>query len=217
VTRYRAQWTELLPKGVAIGESQPDPGDLTVHPDEERVVGQFGPMRRAHFAAGRRCARAAMVELGAPLTAILADDRRPLWPRGWVGSISHTQDYAAAAVAPESLAVSLGIDVERRRPISDPVAERITSKDELAQLRGVDEAAALTVLFSAKEAFYKLQHPISDCFLGFRDVRVDIEGGHELALTLLKDAGGFACGRVFRARYHVADDHVLTAFVLERT
>lgn len=158
-----------------------------------------------------------MLALGGPAAGILVDDRRPRWPSGWVGSISHTDDYAAAAVAPEALAVSLGIDVERRRPISDPVAERITTSEELASLRTHSEPAALTVLFSAKEAFYKLQHPLSDCFLGFRDVRVEIVGAGELALTLLKDAGRFARGHVFRARYYVGEDHVLTAFALERT
>ncbi|MBT8491919.1 MAG: 4'-phosphopantetheinyl transferase superfamily protein [Deltaproteobacteria bacterium] len=212
MTRYLEHWRRLLPTRVAVSEATP--GELEVHPDEESVAERFSEARRSHFAAGRRCARAAMAVLGGDPEPVLASERRPLWPDGWVGSISHTHDYAVAAVARSQHAQALGIDVERRRPISEAVAERITTPAELAALPSAGADGWITVLFSAKEAFYKLQHPLTGTFLGFRDVRVEVEPGGHLQLILLEDVGALSSQRVFAGRFHRADAHVLTTFSL---
>src|SRR5215469_17508082 len=55
--------------------------------------------RIEQFAAGRLCARRALEALGiAGFSLLTAPDRRPLWPAGVTGSITHTAGYAAAVV-----------------------------------------------------------------------------------------------------------------------
>ena len=50
---------------------------------------------------------------GAGNTVILrGPDRAPQWPPGFVGSMTHTARFAAVAVLRESMARSVGIDVE---------------------------------------------------------------------------------------------------------
>jgi 4'-phosphopantetheinyl transferase EntD len=51
----------------------------------------------------------------------MAGDRTPVWPDGVVGSITHTGDFAAAAVAWAADIAGLGIDSEQ---VIDPAAAR---------------------------------------------------------------------------------------------
>src|ERR1700738_5557121 len=74
--------------------------------------------RQREFLAGRRCAKQALQGLGAGSTHVaMAEDRAPIRPGGVVGSITHTGDFAAAAVAWAADIAGLGIDSEQ---IIDP-------------------------------------------------------------------------------------------------
>jgi len=205
---YRDVWRALLPADVAVAEGGPSQ-DVELLGGERELAAPFGPVRRAEFAAGRRCARVAMEELGLGAEPILARGRQPQWPEAVVGSISHSRGYCVAAVGHASAYRAVGIDVERRRPIEPAVAQRIAVPDELA---AVPTAAAALVVFSAKESFYKLQHPVTGVFLGFRDVRVTLDAEGRLAVELLRAAGPLTVGERFEGRYHLGDEHVMTAF-----
>jgi enterobactin synthetase component D len=133
--------------------------------------------RQREFLAGRWCAEQALRCLGAGSTHVaMAEDRAPIWPRGVVGSITHTGDFAAAAVAWAADIAGLGIDSEQ---IIDPAAAR-----DIADVCMVDEATLFkaahgcsfcefcTFVFSAKEAVYKCLFPLTRKFLEFSDVRI---------------------------------------------
>src|SRR6202165_5059978 len=78
--------------------------------------------RQREFLAGRWCAEQALQRLGAGSTHVaMAADRAPIWPDGVVGSITHTGNFAAAAVAWAADIAGLGIDSEQ---IIDPGGER---------------------------------------------------------------------------------------------
>ena len=106
----------------------------------------------------------------------MAEDRAPIWPDGVVGSITHTGDFAAAAVARAADIAGLGIDSEQ---IIDPAAAR-----DIADICMVDEAMLFkaahgrsfcefcTFVFSAKEAVFKCLFPLTRKFLEFSDVRI---------------------------------------------
>jgi 4'-phosphopantetheinyl transferase EntD len=106
----------------------------------------------------------------------MAKDRAPIWPDGVVGSITHTGDFAAAAVAWAADIAALGIDSEQ---IIDPAAAR-----DIADICMVDEATLFkaahgrsfcefcTFVFSAKEAVFKCLFPLTRKFLEFSDVRI---------------------------------------------
>lgn len=83
-------------------------------------------------------------------------------------SISHAAGVVAVLLAPSTY--RLGVDVERRRPQLLRVQTKYLHDDELPMLLPCipDELTALTLLWSAKEALFKLLQPPSQSLLDFR-------------------------------------------------
>jgi 4'-phosphopantetheinyl transferase EntD len=106
-----------------------------------------------------------------------------------VGSITHTDGYCAAVVARTEDARGVGLDAERDVPL-EPVLERTICTP--AEQRWLDSqpqeerGRLVALLFTAKEAFYKCQHPITKTALEFVDV--------ELVVRL--DPGRFEVGHI---------------------
>jgi 4'-phosphopantetheinyl transferase EntD len=147
--------------------------------------------------------------MGLPGSAILVGkDRAPVWPTGIAGSISHTQGLAGAMVCSNSHYRSIGLDIERRSAVDRKLWDLLF--DELEQQRieaatSPDDEAAL--LFSLKEAYYKMQYPLSGMFLDFRDVRVE-DGPNGVWINRLKPlsvaAPAHRAGYVFSGEYVVS-------------
>jgi 4'-phosphopantetheinyl transferase EntD len=167
----------LYAPGVAAAE-RTDPGDpATLFPEERRAVANAVESRVAEFAAGRECARLALTALGRTAGALpRLDDRRAAWPPGTVGTISHTAGLCVAAAAPADRFRGLGLDVERWAAVPETLAATIATPAELAwigRLAPSVRAPALAATFSAKEAFYKCQSPVTGLWLEFHDVEID--------------------------------------------
>ena len=114
----------LLPDPVASEYTRVLDGAEDLFAQEAVAVDRAVPRRRAEFAAGRRCARAALARIGIPPAPLLrGEDREPLWPDGAVGSITHCAGYVAAAVAATEVMLSVGIDAEVHAPDSRRRAE----------------------------------------------------------------------------------------------
>ncbi len=112
------------------------------------------------------------------------DHREPLWPPGVVGSITHTAGYAVAAVALAEAFGGIGVDLERRRPMTD-VKDQIVFGEERSSLEGLAEpelSDRIVAMFSAKESVYKAFFPRIGAFFGFD------------AVSLQPAAGGFHAG-----------------------
>jgi 4'-phosphopantetheinyl transferase EntD len=148
-------------------------------PEEQEHIRAAAAVRRAEFGTARVCARRALSELGvAPAPLVPRADRSPSWPAGIAGSISHTRDRCAVVVARQSYARSLGLDIEAIRTLDEGIDETILTSRELRVLRARPPSrrdGLLMLFFSAKEAFYKCQYPVTGAFLDFRDVELDIE------------------------------------------
>src|SRR5438309_9961231 len=68
-------------------------------------------LRQSIFDMGRACAAELLAELGAGETSVgMAADRSPVWPRGYVGSITHTDDVVGVVVARLAYVRSIGVD-----------------------------------------------------------------------------------------------------------
>ena len=137
-------------------------------------------VRRASGAA-RIVARALLAELGAPPAVELprSASRAPQWPPGFVGSLAHDGEYAAAAVAPAPSIRGVGIDIEPPLPLPEDLLDVIATPGEREQLKGNLVSARL--LFCMKEAVYKATHPIDGVFLEHHDVEVSLASS--VALT----------------------------------
>lgn len=153
-----------------------DAGEL--YPQERDEMTTFGEKRRSEFAAGRLSSKLALAEFGIvnfPLR--INDDRRPRWPEGFVGSISHTHDYCAALVARTTDASAIGFDVERTGRIEEELWDVLFTPCEQERLRALPfarRAISATIVFSAKEAFYKCHFAFSPTWLDFTDVEIDV-------------------------------------------
>ena len=75
-------------------------------------VAGAAPGRMASYLAGRLCAERALAESGAPPGVARDVDGAPVWPPGYIGSITHDASLACAAVLPAHAALGLGIDTE---------------------------------------------------------------------------------------------------------
>lgn len=167
----------LLPQTVVIKERR-IPGDpAELHPAEAEHVARAVPKRVAEFAAGRTCARAALAEFGVrEFTLRAAPDRQPLWPEQFIGSITHTAGFCAAAVAPRASMLAIGLDTEIVGAPTEDIWPTIARPEELAWLQSlpaIERPAAITLLFAAKEALYKCQYPLVGEWLDFHDLRVE--------------------------------------------
>lgn len=139
--------------------------------------------RRAHYLAGRFCARTVLAALEPELASFeveSGEQREPLWPAQVVGSITHTRGFAAAAVGRRATYRGIGIDIERWMKPEAPgtIGRRVAFGDELAcavEATGWPAHEALTLLFSAKESVYKALFPTVGRYFGFAEARVTVE------------------------------------------
>nr|WP_062341642.1 4'-phosphopantetheinyl transferase superfamily protein [Herbidospora sakaeratensis] len=172
----------VLPSGVVWHESFGDPPGVRPLPEEESLVAQAVPRRRAEFATARWCARQALASFGHADVPILSGPKRePLWPKGIVGSMTHCDGYRAAAVAPDGVVASIGIDAEPDQPVPDGVLGAVASPEEqMAVGRLLADRPVVAwdrLLFSAKESVYKAWFPITGRWLGFEDAHVTFGDG----------------------------------------
>lgn len=196
-------------------------------PAERAVVTpSWSEKRRREYEAGRHCARRALSRLTPQLDdaalerGVPSDEERvPCFPSGVAGSITHTgrgESMFAAAAVSRSLR-SLGIDAELHAPLSVDVRQRVLTENEeraLARLgQSEDDVGRLALIaFSAKEAFYKCQYPLTRTFLEFREVELELDlarGSFEL--RLLSSAGPLARGSAHAGRFAAAGALVVSA------
>ena len=167
----------LFPRTVVVRDRR-IPGDAAeLHPAEAEYVARAVPKRIQEFAAGRACAKAALAEFGVREFVLLAaPDRQPRWPEGFTGSITHTAGFCAAAVAPRTSMLAIGMDTEIVGAPTLDVWPVISRAEELAWVQllpAAQRTSAITLLFAAKEAFYKCQYPLCGEWLDFHDLRVE--------------------------------------------
>jgi 4'-phosphopantetheinyl transferase EntD len=170
-------------------EAPPELRDEELFPEERKYIERAVPKRRAEFAVGRICARRGLARMGIAPVALVPKDGGPEWPPGVVGSISHTRERCAVVLERSPPMRSVGLDIEIVRPLEEGVLALTLTGRERAWLRTQPEAAEaeLAILFfSAKEAYYKCQYPLTRTFLDFQDVEIDIapESGRFVARLL---------------------------------
>lgn len=130
---------------------------------------QSVPKRRTEFLAGRLCAAYALRQLGHS-ELVGRKNRAPVWPDGVLGSITHSHQRAITVVSLHT--ALLGVDCERVMPHerAQKLRPSILSETE-NELRpsALSQAAFVTLVFSAKEAFYKAIFPDIGRILDFQD------------------------------------------------
>lgn len=192
----------------------------TLLPEEDVALGNVAEKRRREFASGRECAHSALRGLGvAPAPILFGAAMEPLWPQGVCGSITHSQGYAAAAVAWRVNMKGIGVDAESRRALSAGVFERISLPEERAWIDAATPSQPWKLLlFSAKESVFKVWYPLVGTRLDFRHARIEFNlARKDFRVVIQPDApgGGSDAPRELGGRFCVNERHVLTsAFIL---
>lgn len=214
---HSSAFCSLLPPGVVVAESM---GRTTPEwhegllPEEALCVIDAVASRREEFTAGRNLARTAMRALRRmPCGIAVGPCGEPVFPDGLSGSITHTGDYCAVALASVQHTGFVGIDAEAAVPLSPGVeAYVLTPGEQRARCRG--DPLHGTRLFAAKEAFYKAFFQVCRVFIDFQEASVMM--GHDpsgLTLHLHRTGAAMPCGRLFHGR-QVQDGRRVYAAVL---
>lgn len=184
---------QLLPPGVETEECFGEPPGGPLFPEERTVVARAVGTRRREYATVRRCARDCLTRLGFAAAPLLpGPGGAPRWPDGAVGSMTHCEGYAAAAVARQESAPGLGIDAEPDEPLPPGVLEVIATRRERRRLADhgpiIDGAHADRLLFSVKEAVYKAWFPCTGQWLDPQETEVTVAPGQgRFGVVLLRD------------------------------
>ncbi|HTV18929.1 MAG TPA: 4'-phosphopantetheinyl transferase superfamily protein [Polyangiaceae bacterium] len=193
---------------VSVAEMDPrqaSPG-IGLYAEEVAAVDKAVLSRRQQFTAGRTLARQAWQRLGLTPAPLLSDAQRvPVWPRGIVGTITHTHTWCAAAVARQGEVAALGADVELATALELNLWDRICRPEERAFLQALREPLSgllAKAIFSAKESIYKALYPNVRVFLDFQGMHIALERGESEGLwtwqaTLQTPWGSYAPGQRF--------------------
>lgn len=147
------------------------PEDLFWLPYHASLTG-WGRKRQAEHLAGRIAAAYALREVGEKRLPAIGDQRQPLWPTPWFGSISHCGQRALAVIADRPV----GVDIERRftPQLAAELESSIISPAEKTALlhSGLPFLLALTLAFSAKESGFKAWSSHASGLPGFHSARI---------------------------------------------
>ncbi|MEU6083899.1 4'-phosphopantetheinyl transferase superfamily protein [Streptomyces sp. NPDC047108] len=149
----------------------------SLFPEEAAYVARSVDRRKREFADVRRCAGQALERLGYSRVPILPDAwGAPRWPSGITGSMTHCAGYRAAALARRSDVSAVGIDAEPDGPLGEGTLRVIALPAEAGSVARLGAARPELhwdrLLFSAKEAVFKVWYPWTGQRLTFRDAEI---------------------------------------------
>ncbi|MEZ9362679.1 4'-phosphopantetheinyl transferase [Vibrio cyclitrophicus] len=183
------------------------------------VLGSSVIKRRAEYVAARYAAQLILRKLGSAKNVGTAPDREPIWPLGFCGSISHTNDKVIALVSRQECNVSPGIDIEMLQPSAmRETADIFTTNEERLILKtcALHYEIALLITFSAKESLYKSLYPKVRNFFGFEAAKVSNINCMDKTITLelTRDlTSTYKKGAQFYGFYSLEDEMLMTLFV----
>ena len=181
-------------------------------PGEAAFVANAVEKRRREFIAGRTAARAALrMAGGADVPILSGETREPLWPEGFVGSITHSDETAFAVCVRRDAGLFVGIDVELYARLRRDLWRMVFCDAETAAFLASPEpdfyAAAA---FSAKEAFEKAQFAASGRVMEFGAMCVEVRPDGMLSVSHPAGAA-FGCVALRSGSFWLrAGDHVFT-------
>jgi enterobactin synthetase component D len=177
--------------------------------------------RQIEFASGRRSAESLLKRLGNSQQVWVNPDRSPDWPNGFTGSISHSNSWTWVAVGRKTQLKSIGIDTETvvstetRSQIQQDIAT--PNEWEVAESTGLTANQIFSLVFSAKEAFYKCWYPLTEEYFGFEHALVDAATPSSLVIRMTETNPNFHCGpETFEVHFFATDDDVFTMTWMEQ-
>ncbi|MCB0317203.1 MAG: 4'-phosphopantetheinyl transferase superfamily protein [Bdellovibrionales bacterium] len=201
-----------LPSSISCETATPDCSHDILLTEEISLAEKISSIsRKQQFFIGRVAAHLAIKKLGLEtnIPILRTDNKTPLWPSNILGSISHTDTLALAAVAKKEKMLTIGVDIEALYKADISLCNRIATENEKTCADNNPEK--ILQLFSAKEAIYKAVSPISSVTPGFKDVELAVTGdsiqvtaiaGRGLEIKALLESLSILCFK--------KDDHIMS-------
>ena len=212
---------ELFPKEVVVIMNNGEEEVEALYKEEKAIVVRAVRKRQREFSSGRLCAREALKILGiSNFPLISGEGRQPIWPQGVSGSISHAKGCCGVAVLKSKKRALIGLDIEESDRLTKDLWPLTFVKEELEWLKkrygeGINGTKWASVIFSAKEAFFKYQYPLTGAWVGLKDGEVSVNEDGSFVLKLLKGiAPKLKKESLFKGKYIFFDKYVATGLCL---
>lgn len=147
-----------------------------LHAKEQEMAKEFkAPTRKQEFLRARWLFRR-VIKVKEPL--LKAKTGEPLWPQGFLGSISHKDGHVLFCKASTDSHHCLGMDIEKVNKVSEHLESKICTPEEGAIIDRVSALArykrqeVLALIFSFKEAIFKTHFPTGKKNFSFHDVTI---------------------------------------------
>lgn len=133
----------------------------------------FHPNRKKEYLISRALIHKGFQQLNIDHSFLEKGEKRePIWPNDICGSISHSKEQVSVILSKNYK--SIGIDIEHLNRVDEKLYHKLFSDIEVKFIKSVNWDAA-TTLFSAKEAFYKMQFYLTHQYLDFLDVEFSLK------------------------------------------
>lgn len=210
---------EILPKNVSVATGDLILADQILHSQEQVFIQEMHPKRQIEFVCGRNTARRALAPLGyGDVPIFMARDRAPVWPENVVGSLSHSATACIALAAFARDFVALGVDLEKDYPLDNCLISEVCNEEEIRWLldQPCDKRGQLAkLIFSAKEAIYKAQYPLTKALFGFERLSVcfDFSKG-QFSAKFTAAIAGFEKNHCLNGCFQIGNGLILTTVAL---
>ncbi len=177
--------------------------------------------RKAEYVAGRYLAKLALNQLQANSEVVKTGaNREPIWPKGFVGAISHTAFTAICAVSSVEEHQRIGLDMEL--VMTEKIALELHSsllvpqEYDLVRVGAQINTEVFTGIFSAKESLYKALYPEVKRYFDFLDAavtQIDLHNGWfdiQLVQSLTPE---LTAGQRFRGQISITQNQVFTSII----
>lgn len=175
-----------------VGKEEADPVSL-LFPEELLLInGTESQKWKEEYARGRLAGRRALGKFSEIDNSILKGvDGEPLFPDGFVGSISHSAGVGVACASSCSSYRGLGIDMENvAKKRQEGIFRKIATSAEQAWIFEEEQEICRrgVLIFSIKESIYKAMFQAFKVKLKYMDAEVspDLESG-EASIEILKE------------------------------
>lgn len=180
--------------------------------------------RQAEYLAGRYCAIESLNRMGLKIDNFqglpIGKQRSPYWPKGVLGSITHTEDTAMSIVAKEQTYSFVGIDYERimNHQLAMDIYTSIISKQEFKYICSIEVPLNIlvTLVFSAKETIFKALYKYVQDYFGFEEAFIqNINTERQLINIMIRRefAEKHQIPASYSLKYCVLKTHILTVLL----
>ena len=169
-----------LPKGAVAHFTQEKKMANILLEGERQIADSYEEVRMQDFCGGRYCAHQCLTNFNVSEAILRTEYGEPIWPDGFIGSISHSKFLSGAIVMPETGFRAVGLDIETIGRVSQNLWPLFFTTGEIDWLQSKPyqyQCFFATLFFSFKEAFYKMQFPITQSFVDYHQCIITYDSG----------------------------------------